>query len=401
MNVALSDCDTDALDPRDEIVMHLKPMRAFALSLTRDVSRADDLVQDTVVKAWTNIDKFQAGTNMRAWLFTILRNTFYSQMRKRGREVQDTEGAFTARLSVPPSHDGVMDMADFKHALSTLPDEQREALLLVGERPDLAFEPCPGRLLGGKRLGLGNALAAMLGVVTPFCSCSAVPLFIGFVESVSVAQTLAAKRRQRITPDQELIGLGAANIGAAFTGGFPVTGGFSRSVVNYDAGAETPAAGAYTAVGLAIAALALTPLIFFLPKATLAATIIVAVLSLVDFSILKKTWGYSKADFIAVAATIQQQSGGNLAEILHGLAKVIRARFKLFRRVKAITAEAKWSGMFLSLFPILALVMINVIQPNYYDDVKQTSAFIPACLVVAAFLTVNIFVMRMLVNIKV
>ncbi|WP_071675596.1 SulP family inorganic anion transporter [Nioella nitratireducens] len=127
---------------------------------------------------------------------------------------------------------------------------------------------------------------------------------IGFVESISVAQTLAAKKRQRISPDQELIGLGAANLGAAFTGGFPVTGGFSRSVVNYDAGAETPAAGAYTAVGLGIAALALTPLIFFLPKATLAATIIVAVLSLVDFSILKKTWAYSKADFSAVAATI-------------------------------------------------------------------------------------------------
>ena len=127
---------------------------------------------------------------------------------------------------------------------------------------------------------------------------------IGFVESVSVAQTLAAKKRQRIDPDQELIGLGAANIGAAFTGGYPVTGGFSRSVVNYDAGAETPAAGAYTAVGLAIAAMALTPLVYFLPNATLAATIIVAVLSLVDFSILKKTWVYSRSDFIAVAATI-------------------------------------------------------------------------------------------------
>lgn len=127
---------------------------------------------------------------------------------------------------------------------------------------------------------------------------------IGFVESVSVAQTLAAKKRQRIDPDQELIGLGAANIGAAFTGGYPVTGGFSRSVVNFDAGAQTQAAGAYTALGLAIAALALTPLIHYLPKATLAATIIVAVLSLVDFSIIKKTWGYSKSDFIAVAATI-------------------------------------------------------------------------------------------------
>jgi SulP family sulfate permease len=127
---------------------------------------------------------------------------------------------------------------------------------------------------------------------------------IGFVESISVAQTLAAKKRQRIDPDQELIGLGAANIGASLTGGFPVTGGFSRSVVNFDAGAETPAAGAFTAIGLAIAALALTPLIYFLPKATLAATIIVAVLSLVDFSILKRSWHYSKADFAAVLATI-------------------------------------------------------------------------------------------------
>lgn len=127
---------------------------------------------------------------------------------------------------------------------------------------------------------------------------------IGFVESISVAQTLAAKKRQRIDPDQELIGLGAANLGAAFTGGYPVTGGFARSVVNFDAGAETPAAGAFTAVGLTVAALALTPLVYYLPNATLAATIVVAVLSLVDFSILKKTWFYSRADFVAVAATI-------------------------------------------------------------------------------------------------
>lgn len=127
---------------------------------------------------------------------------------------------------------------------------------------------------------------------------------IGFVESVSVAQTLAAKKRQRIVPDQELIGLGASNIAAAMSGGYPVTGGFARSVVNFDAGAETPAAGAFTAVGILLAAMLLTPLLFFLPKATLAATIIVAVLSLVDFSILTKAWTYSKVDFTAVAATI-------------------------------------------------------------------------------------------------
>lgn len=127
---------------------------------------------------------------------------------------------------------------------------------------------------------------------------------VGFVESVSVAQTLAAKRRQRISPDQELIGLGASSIASAASGGFPVTGGFSRSVVNFDAGAATPAAGAFTAIGIALAAIFLTPLIYFLPKATLAATIIVAVLSLVDFQAIKRTWKYSHNDFIAMLATI-------------------------------------------------------------------------------------------------
>jgi sulfate permease, SulP family len=127
---------------------------------------------------------------------------------------------------------------------------------------------------------------------------------IGFVESVSVAQTLAAKRRQRIEPDQELIGLGTSNIAAAFSGGYPVTGGFARSVVNFDAGAETPAAGAYTAIGIAAAALFLTPLLYFLPIAVLAATIIVAVLSLVDLREPREVWRYSKSDFAAMAGTI-------------------------------------------------------------------------------------------------
>lgn len=132
---------------------------------------------------------------------------------------------------------------------------------------------------------------------------------IGFVESISVAQTLAARKRERIDSNQELIGLGAANIGASFTGGFPVTGGFSRSVVNYDAGAETPAAGIYTAIGLAIAAVGLTPLVHYLPTATLAATIIVAVLSLVDFSVLRRTWTYSRVDFAAVVTTMMLTLG--------------------------------------------------------------------------------------------
>ena len=126
---------------------------------------------------------------------------------------------------------------------------------------------------------------------------------VGFAESVSVGQTLAAKRRQRIEPNQELIALGASNLSASLSGGFPVTGGFARSVVNFDAGAQTPAAGIYTAVGIALASLFLTPVLYFLPQATLSATIIVAVLSLVDLTIFKRTWQYSKADFAAALST--------------------------------------------------------------------------------------------------
>lgn len=127
---------------------------------------------------------------------------------------------------------------------------------------------------------------------------------IGYVESVSVGKTLAAKRRQRIDPDQELIGLGAANVASAVSAGFPVTGGFSRSIVNFDAGAETPAASILTALGIAIAAMFMTPYLYYLPKATLAAAIIVAVLSLVNFSVLLQAWRYSKSDFIGLVVTI-------------------------------------------------------------------------------------------------
>lgn len=119
-------------DPRDEIVEHLGAMRAFAMSLTRNSATADDLVQDTLVKAWTNIEKFEPGTNMRAWLFTILRNTFYSLRRKRKREVEDGDGAMAATLSQKPDHDGRLNLRDFNVAFEQLTDEQREALILVG-----------------------------------------------------------------------------------------------------------------------------------------------------------------------------------------------------------------------------------------------------------------------------
>ncbi|MCE8005883.1 type II secretion system F family protein [Aestuariivita sp.] len=105
--------------------------------------------------------------------------------------------------------------------------------------------------------------------------------------------------------------------------------------------------------------------------------------------------------FLSVAVGIQQQSGGNLAEILEGLAKVIRSRFRLFRRVKAITAEAKWSGKFLSAFPLVCLAVIQITAPNYYDDVLDHPYFIPACFFVGITLTLNLIVMRWLTNIKV
>ena len=115
-----------------ELLATLPSLRAFAVSLSGKHDKADDLVQDTVMKAWAKQSSFEMGTNLKAWLFTILRNEFYSQMRKRGREVQDTDGAFTERMSVHPSQYGILDMADFKKALDSLPPDQREAVVLIG-----------------------------------------------------------------------------------------------------------------------------------------------------------------------------------------------------------------------------------------------------------------------------
>lgn len=123
---------TDAADPSVEIVSHLPALRAFAMTLTRDPVRADDLVQDTLVKAWAGLEGFEAGTNLRAWLFTILRNTYYSERRRAWREVEDPQSDFAAHLSEKPAHDGRLMLRDFARVFSQLPEEQREALMLVG-----------------------------------------------------------------------------------------------------------------------------------------------------------------------------------------------------------------------------------------------------------------------------
>lgn len=123
-------------EERDEfkrlMLAALPGLRAFAVSLSGQQDKADDLVQDTIMKAWGKRDSFEMGTNIKAWLFTILRNEFYSQMRKRGREIQDSDGFYTERLAVHPSQYGSLDLQDFRKALNELPDDQREAIILIG-----------------------------------------------------------------------------------------------------------------------------------------------------------------------------------------------------------------------------------------------------------------------------
>jgi RNA polymerase sigma-70 factor, ECF subfamily len=119
-------------DPRDDIINHVRDLRAFAMSLTRNHAAADDLVQDTIVKAWSNFDKYTVGTNLRAWLFTILRNTFFSGRRKVSREVADPDGIHAGNLSVLPQHDGTLAFREFLVAFNKLSAEHREVLILVG-----------------------------------------------------------------------------------------------------------------------------------------------------------------------------------------------------------------------------------------------------------------------------
>lgn len=157
------------VDPREEIVSHLPALRGFARGLTGDISAADDLVQDTIVKAWSKFHLFREGTNLRAWLFTILRNTFLSSQRKRAREVADSEGTFAARLATKPDHDGRIALQEMGYALRQLPVEQREALLLVGAMGfsvEEAAETCgcaPGTIKSRANRGRA-ALAHLLGL---------------------------------------------------------------------------------------------------------------------------------------------------------------------------------------------------------------------------------------------
>jgi RNA polymerase sigma-70 factor, ECF subfamily len=156
-------------DPRDEIIEHLQSLRIFALSLSRNPSVADDLVQETLLKAWSKFHLYSEGTNLRAWLFTILRNSFHSLNRKRSREVADVDGEMAAKLATKPDHDGRMALADLQAAMALLPTEQREALILVGAMGftvEEAAETCgcaPGTIKSRANRGR-RALAVHLGL---------------------------------------------------------------------------------------------------------------------------------------------------------------------------------------------------------------------------------------------
>ncbi|MHB8883647.1 MAG: sigma-70 family RNA polymerase sigma factor [Methylovirgula sp.] len=126
-----------------DLIAVIPNLRAFAVSLCGNPDRADDLVQETLVKAWSNLDSFVPGTNLPAWLFTILRNIYYSEYRKRRREVADSDGAIAARLSTAPSQNSHMDLLDFHTALQQLPNDQREALILIGAS-GLSYEEAAG-----------------------------------------------------------------------------------------------------------------------------------------------------------------------------------------------------------------------------------------------------------------
>lgn len=230
---------------------------------------------------------------------------FLYQMRTRGTR-------WLTRLGLPPGTAGVMTKA--APVVALLVTAGLVQLLSLAERGVPVVGEVPQGLPQLQLPPLDPALILQLLPAAILIS------LVGFVESVSVAQTFAARRRQRITPNQELTALGSANLVSALSGGMPVTGGFSRSVVSFEAGAQTPLAGALSALGIAVTVMFFTPLFESLPRAVLAATIIVAVLTLVDLGAIRRTWRYSRTDGAAMIATLLGVLGvGVEAGILLGL----------------------------------------------------------------------------------
>jgi RNA polymerase sigma-70 factor (ECF subfamily) len=164
--------NTESVPLKQALLGLIPNLRAFAVSLCGDVERADDLVQETLLKAWDHLESFEQGTNLRAWLFTILRNTYFSDCRRRRREVADPDGSKAADLAVHPGQQGHLDMQDFRRALNVLPPDQREALVLIGAA-GFSYEEAAsisGCAVGTIKSRVNRArarLTELLGVTTP------------------------------------------------------------------------------------------------------------------------------------------------------------------------------------------------------------------------------------------
>jgi len=159
--------EREHLSWRESVLQLIPALRAFAWSLSHNSSDADDLVQDTLIKAWTHREKFEPGSNLRAWMFTILRNTYYTNAVRRRREVRDETGKYAATLSAPPSQDWSVAMRALQSALGELPDEHREALILVGAAGltyEEAAEIC-GCALGTIKSRVNRARAKLLKIM--------------------------------------------------------------------------------------------------------------------------------------------------------------------------------------------------------------------------------------------
>lgn len=177
---------------REEFIACIPSLRAFAASLVGVGDRADDLVQEALMKGWGNLASFTEGTNVKAWLFTILRNAFYSSYRKTKREVQDTDGIYSGNLAEHPQQDGHLDLADFRQALDLLPSDQREALILVGASGfsyEEAAEIC-GCAIGTVKSRVNRARARLADILSVYSAEEYGP--DGAVQSILSATTIPA-----------------------------------------------------------------------------------------------------------------------------------------------------------------------------------------------------------------
>lgn len=297
----------------------------IALTQIRHITGAqfDD---ETLLGMFTALTTTAAGAtkiNLSTTLIGLCVLTYLWLIRSQGKSLLVTLGVSDKTASLAVKSAPVLAVI-LTIAVTAIFNLEARGVAIVGEIP----KGLPSITLPTISLELVKTL------FVPACLIS----IIGFVESISVGRTLGAKKRERVDDNQELIGLGAANLASSFSSGFPVMGGFSRSVVNFDAGAVTQASSIFAAIFIGLVSVFLTPYLYNLPKATLAATIIVAVLGLVDFSVIRKTWSYSKSDWLAVMLTLLMTLGFGV-EVGVSCGVLVSLALHLYRTSKPHIAE--------------------------------------------------------------